>query len=318
MAGMKSEMAPRTPEEKTMKTRLADQIEAILKQRAAAEASDRALRVGDSVKMKACETMPEVVGDTAEVVDMQIPDSDRCATYPVWVRMTSGTRKGKIYGFNYGEMEVMPKKGPREVSKTELVEQLDRILEALKVGGKVKIKKCETMPEVVGDTAEVVDMQIQDSDKYAAFPVWVRMTSGKRNGKIYGFTSEELEIMPRVQTVKRTQMDEQLEQISRSVTTIEDIAEIERAIGEVKGKILTAPATGFWTGKTACWEMFRCPDSIRNECPAYKHQELPCWQIAGTFSKLQGDGAKGCNIDICQNCRVYKRYGNGQPIVIRL
>ena len=111
---------------------------------------------------------------------------------------------------------------------------------------------------------------------------------------------------------------EQVEEILTGVSTVEEIAEIEKAIQEAKGKIMIEPGLGFWEGKTPCWEMFRCPEEVRNECPAFKYRSLPCWEVEGTYCKLFDYGAKGDGTDICQYCRVYKRWGQGEPIEIKL
>lgn len=76
----------------------------------------------------------------------------------------------------------------------------------------------------------------------------------------------------------------------------------------------------FWDGKIACWEMCRCPDQIRDECQAYINRLLPCWEIEGTFGKLTMEGGQinGRNITNCETCRVYKKYGDGKPIHLRL
>ena len=116
----------------------------------------------------------------------------------------------------------------------------------------------------------------------------------------------------------KTKVIEQVEELVKDVTTVEQIAEIERVIAEVKGKILPGRTLGFWEEKTPCWEMFRCPEGIKTECPAFKYRSLPCWEIEGTYSKLYNYGAKGDSIDICRGCRVYKRYGHGESIQIKL
>ena len=121
----------------------------------------------------------------------------------------------------------------------------------------------------------------------------------------------------REETMKKKVL-EQVEEIVKDVTTVEEITEIERVISEVKGKILPEPTLGFWEGKTPCWEMFRCPEAMKNECPAFKYRSLPCWQIEGTYCKLYDYGAKGDGTDICQVCRVYKRWGHGETIDIKL
>lgn len=74
----------------------------------------------------------------------------------------------------------------------------------------------------------------------------------------------------------------------------------------------------FWQGKTPCWEMCHCSEVIRSECPATKYRHLPCWEIEGTYCKLTDDGTSGKDTSICQQCRVYKRWGQNRPIEIRL
>ena len=199
----------------------------------------------------------------------------------------------------------------------------------MKIGDAVKIGECDSIPELMGGSAEIVEMQMQEFEEYRVYPIWAKMTSGERAGKIYGFKYNEVEILPkgdkpkdinyerREETMKK-KVIEQVEKIVKDVTTVEEIAEIERAISEAKGKILPEPTLGFWEGKTPCWEMFRCPEAMRNECPAFKYRSLPCWQIEGTYCKLYDYGAKGDGTDICQVCRVYKRWGHGEPIEIKL
>ena len=92
--------------------------------------------------------------------------------------------------------------------KTKLAEQLEEILRSvttndkkggertMKIGATVKIKKCNQIAEVAGENGEVVDVQIQEFDKYAVYPLWVKMTSGERKGKIFGFRYDEVEILP--------------------------------------------------------------------------------------------------------------------------
>jgi hypothetical protein len=116
----------------------------------------------------------------------------------------------------------------------------------------------------------------------------------------------------------KTKITEQVEEILTSVATAGEIAEIETAIEEAKGRLLVEPGLGFWAGKTPCWEMFRCPQEVRNECPSFKYRSLPCWEIEGTYCKLFDYGSRGDGTDICQYCRVYKRWGHGEPIELKL
>ena len=112
----------------------------------------------------------------------------------------------------------------------------------------------------------------------------------------------------------KSKIVKEVEEILRSVTTPQDLAEIEKVIAEAKGKLKLEPKGGFWEDKTPCWELTHCEDKIRNECPAYAHQTLPCWKIEGTYCKLDIHGARGDDTSICQTCRVYSKYGIGQPI----
>jgi tRNA 2-thiouridine synthesizing protein E len=116
----------------------------------------------------------------------------------------------------------------------------------------------------------------------------------------------------------KTRIAEQLERILREVTTPEDIAEVEKVIREAKGNVVQEPAEGFWEEKTPCWEMIHCQETIRDKCPAFKHQSLPCWEIEGTYNKVHEHGLKGDNTQICEHCRVRKRWGHGDPIHIKL
>ena len=98
----------------------------------------------------------------------------------------------------------------------------------------------------------------------------------------------------------------------------EELAEIERLVSEAKGLIPAGTDLGYWQGKTPCWVMCSCPSSLFNQCPSYRLRSMPCWEMEGTYCKLEDYGATGRDISICQVCRVYKRYGNGAAIEIKL
>lgn len=111
---------------------------------------------------------------------------------------------------------------------------------------------------------------------------------------------------------------ERVAEILTGVKTVEELAEIERAIQEIKGKLTVEQGNGFWEGKIPCWEMFRCPAEVKNKCPAFKNRSVPCWEVEGTYCKLFDYEEKGNNIDICRYCRVYKRWGNSEPIEVEV
>ena len=92
-------------------------------------------------------------------------------------------------------------------------------------------------------------------------------------------------------------------------------------MGETMGKVKyggQVANTSFWDNKQPCWEKCHCPEEIKFECPATVYQFLPCWEIEGTYCKLDDQGATGKDTSICEVCRVYKKYGNGMPIKLRL
>ncbi len=62
----------------------------------------------------------------------------------------------------------------------------------MKIGDKVKIRYCNSIPELVGENAEIVDLQMVEFDKYRIYPIWAKITSGKYANKIYGFKSGEV------------------------------------------------------------------------------------------------------------------------------
>ena len=74
----------------------------------------------------------------------------------------------------------------------------------------------------------------------------------------------------------------------------------------------------FWHGKTPCWEMTGCPESVREACPVAGNQSLPCWEIEGTYVKLDDRGACGQDVSLCAECPVYKKWGEGACIRVRL
>jgi hypothetical protein len=93
---------------------------------------------------------------------------------------------------------------------------------------------------------------------------------------------------------------------------------LHRELSEGEGMGTVYEQSSFWEGKTPCWEMCHCPSVIRDGCPAYKYHSLPCWEIEGTYCKLSDDGSTGGDTNICKLCRVYRRYGAGEPVEIRL
>ena len=99
---------------------------------------------------------------------------------------------------------------------------------------------------------------------------------------------------------------EQVEELLKGSVSAADLAEIEKVIQEAKGKV------------QATEDMCNCPSALKQECPSYKNREQACWAVEGTYCKLDDYGATGRDTSICQVCRVYKRYGNGEPIKITL
>jgi len=79
-----------------------------------------------------------------------------------------------------------------------------------------------------------------------------------------------------------------------------------------------ASKLNFWYDKEPCWDKCHCPSMIKAECPAARYQFLPCWEIEGTYCKLDNRGATGRDTSVCQVCQMYKKYGNGEPIKLKL
>ena len=98
----------------------------------------------------------------------------------------------------------------------------------------------------------------------------------------------------------------------KGITREEKVAEVLDAYGGEELRL------DFWQGRAPCWEMCHCPEMIRRECPAQKYTFLPCWEIEGTYCKLDDSGATGRDTSICELCRVYKRWGEGKPIELKL
>ncbi len=93
-----------------------------------------------------------------------------------------------------------------------------------------------------------------------------------------------------------------------------------KATVNIKPQAETAEDKGynFWMDKTPCWELSHCTNMVKAECPAFKYQFLPCWEIEGTYCKLDDYGSDGRDTSICEVCPVYKKYGEGKPIQLKL
>ncbi len=113
-------------------------------------------------------------------------------------------------------------------------------------------------------------------------------------------------------------MVNRINEVVKEITNLEAIDEVEKIVAEAREKIARKCLPGFWAGKTPCWEMCCCPDIVKNECPAHKYPELPCWQIEGTYCKLDDYAANGQHASICKLCQVYKQYGANKPLQIKL
>ena len=87
---------------------------------------------------------------------------------------------------------------------------------------------------------------------------------------------------------------------------------------ETKAEVIEEKRFNFWTRKTPCWELSHCTNMVKAECPSFKYQFLPCWEIEGTYCKLDDYGANGKDTSICEICKIYKIYGEGKPIQLKL
>jgi hypothetical protein len=111
---------------------------------------------------------------------------------------------------------------------------------------------------------------------------------------------------------------DQITELLKDPVSPADLAKIEKIIREAKRKAQATAKQDFWEGKATCWEMCSCPSSLHLECPTFKNRQFPCWEIEGTYCKLDDYGATGRDTNICQICSVYKKYGNNEPIKIKL
>ncbi|HEX7475907.1 MAG TPA: hypothetical protein VF318_08070 [Dehalococcoidales bacterium] len=111
---------------------------------------------------------------------------------------------------------------------------------------------------------------------------------------------------------------DQVAKIINGSLKVEELVQIERMVKEAKKGIVADVPLGYWAGKTPCWQMNACPSYIREECPSYRLRSQPCWEMEGTYCKLNDYGSTGQDTSICMICRVYKIYGNGESIEIKL
>jgi hypothetical protein len=118
--------------------------------------------------------------------------------------------------------------------------------------------------------------------------------------------------------IKVNKKIDQVAKIIHGEISTEELVQIEKMVKKAREEIAADAPLGYWEGKVPCWQMHACPSYIRNECPSYRVRSHPCWQMEGTYCKLNDYGSIGLDTSICQICRVYKTYGNGEAIEIKL
>ena len=74
----------------------------------------------------------------------------------------------------------------------------------------------------------------------------------------------------------------------------------------------------YWHDRKACWEINQCNEILAKECPAYLHQEYPCWEVEGTYCKLNDENFSRNEDSRCYSCKVYLQYGKGTPIQVKI
>jgi hypothetical protein len=63
------------------------------------------IKIGSILQVNRCYEIAGVHGALGQVVDIQTPDIETYVSYPLWIRILTGEQKGKIHGFNYGEVK---------------------------------------------------------------------------------------------------------------------------------------------------------------------------------------------------------------------
>lgn len=57
----------------------------------------------------------------------------------------------------------------------------------------------------------------------------------------------------------------------------------------------------------SCWEIKKCADDMRNDCPAFRqNKEHVCWTVGGAYCEVH-EQRRGKNwTEVCKQCKVYK------------
>jgi len=108
------------------------------------------------------------------------------------------------------------------------------------------------------------------------------------------------------------------------IVAMDDITErkqlslqLEDAVVQVKSLMDEVVDDGCFTGRFSnpnlikCWETKSCNHT---NCPAYRNQDLRCWEITGTFCQHEYQGTFAEKHEQCKNCRVY-RLARANPIL---
>lgn len=86
----------------------------------------------------------------------------------------------------------------------------------------------------------------------------------------------------------------------------EDLSNAKERISELMLNVIQKKQLGIRYNNPhliPCWEMKNCGEK---DCPAYKSENLRCWQVAGTFCAKGASGKMAKKIKDCRLCHVYK------------
>jgi hypothetical protein len=63
------------------------------------------IKVGGICQINGCYEVSGVNGALGQIVDIQTPGVETYASYPLWIKILSGEKRGSTHGFNYNEVK---------------------------------------------------------------------------------------------------------------------------------------------------------------------------------------------------------------------
>ncbi len=215
------------------------------------------------------------------VVDMNV-SSEEVATAVNAQANSTGTIRSLINGMNKQVKEVNIATKEQAIGGKQIRDTIERMKASVHEVGTAVKEQVSGVKQVVG-AAESMNTMTQDvanatSEQKSGGETIVRAMEG-----MGGIASENLRLSSDMKTTA-----------DRTLFQVENL------------QFVISSFRTHSNGNGRCWEIAKCPESTRANCPAYGAEEERCWLIAGTWCKGALQGNARDKIRHCMTCDAFR------------